>query len=359
MSATRADVIVPQGVWTNLYAASGISVGTQVEVRNKSTPFCKIAVSLLAPTSVDGYHLTAYPEADPIEIAPGEAGLWAYAPNGAVKLLVQEKSLEKSSNGSLWTSHIHPKGMDFDTAVGLNLVPGVRRVTALGNNPDIDQGTLPEDIWSFGGPYNWLTTSSSLEVVSSSTSDTSAGVGARTMLLQGLDANYLEVSQTITLNGTTPVAIPTQLFRVNSALIMSAGTTKVNVGNINVRVVGSGTVVAQIPVGYGISRQCVYTVPAAHTLSVHSILFAQTRSGGVDKNVTLATFFQSPNGFYRMPLEVSISQLAPYRHEGKPGIILTEKTDFTIRVLDSSASDASVTAAFLGTLYANTTLALV
>ena len=359
MATTRVDVIVPQGVWTNLYTASGIPVGTQVEVRNKSTPFCKIAISLLAPTSVDGYHLTAYPEADPLEFAPGEVGLWAYAPNGAVKLLVQEKSLEKNSNGSLWTTHIHPKGMDFDTAVGLGLVPGVRRVTALGNNPDVDQGTLPEDVWSVGGIYPWMTASTALEIVSSSTSDSSAGVGARTVSIFGLDINYVEVVQTVTLNGTTPVSIPTPLFRVNSALIMSAGTNKVNVGDINIRRVTGGTVQAQIPVGYGITRAALFTVPAAHTLSVHSILYGLTRSGGVDKNMTVSNFIQSPNGFYRMPLEISVSQVTPYRHEGKPGITLAEKTDFAFRVLESSASDASLTVAFLGTLYANTTLALV
>jgi hypothetical protein len=114
-----------------------------------------------------------------------------------------------------------------------------------------------------------------------------------------------------------------------------------------------------VPTGFGISRQAVFTVPAANTLSVHSILFAQTRSGGVDRNVTMATLFQSPNGFYRMPLEVSVSSITPYRHEGLPGIIVAEKTDFVIRVLAASANDSSVTAAFLGTMYANTTLALV
>lgn len=359
MATTRTDVIVPQGVWTNLYTASGITVGTQVEIRNKSTSFCKIATSLAAPTTVDGFHLTAFPEANPLEIAPGEVGLWAYSPNGAVTLLVQEKALEKSSNGSLWTTSIHPKGMDFDTAVGLGLVPGVRRVTALGANPDIDQGTLPEDVWSVGGVYPWMTAATSLEVVSTSASDSSAGVGARTVTIFGLDANYVEVNQTITLNGTTPVVVPTQLLRINSVLIMSAGSTKVNVGDINIRRVTGGLIQAQIPVGYGITRQSIFTVPAGHTLSVHSILFAQTRSGGVDKNITVANFIQSPLGFYRMPLELSVSQTTPYRHDGKPGITLAEKTDFAFRVIESSASDASVTVAFLGTLYSAASLALV
>lgn len=250
-------------------------------------------------------------------------------------------------------------GADFYTAVGLGLVPGVRRVTALGNNPDIDSGTLPEDVWSVGGVYPWMTAATALEVVSTSASDAAAGVGARTITIFGLDTNYVEVNQTITLNGLTPVAVPTSLFRINSALIMSAGSSKVNVGDINIRRVSGGTIQAQIPVGYGISRQAIYTVPAGNTLSVHSMLFSQTRAGGVDRTMTISNFIQSPLGFYRMPLELSISQTVPYRHDGEPGITLPEKTDFSFRVLSSSTNDASVTVAFLGTLYSTASLTTV
>lgn len=360
MAVTRVNVTIPPGVWTDLYAATGIAVGTEVTIYNKDSITVKIAASLAAPTIVEGILLYSFTSTnDSLNIAPGEPGLWAFSPNGMAMLLVQEQAVQRHSNAAAWTTQVHPKGMDFYTAVGLGLVPGVRRVTALGNNPDVDQGTLPEDVWSVGGIYPWMTGATSLEVVSTSASDAAAGVGARTITIFGLDINYVEVNQTITLNGTTAVVVPTQIFRINSVLIMSAGTTKVNVGDINVRDSGGGTVRAQVPAGYGISRQAIYTVPVAHTLSVHSVLFAQTKTGGVERNITMATFFQSPNGFYRMPLEVSVSQSVPYRHEGIPGIILTEKTDFAVRVTAASSSDSSVTAAFLGTLYANTTLSLV
>lgn len=158
----------------------------------------------------------------------------------------------------------------------------------------------------------------------------------------------------MTLNGVTPVAIPTSLFRINSALIMSAGSGKTNAGDITIRDAGGGTTRAIIPAGYGITRQAVFTVPAAHTLSINSTLFAITKAGGVDKNVTFTNYIQSPNGFYRMPLEVSVSQSFPYRHDGIPGVILSEKTDFALRIVESSSSDVSVTGAFLGVLKSNT-----
>lgn len=360
MAVTRVNINIPQGVWTDLYAASGIAVGTEVAIYKNTSMAVMIVASAAMPTTVSGIPLVSPTDpSDPLEIPPGEPGLWALSPNGNAILLVQEQGLQRHSYGSALFSSVHPKGMDFYTAVGLGMVPGCRRVTGLGSNPDVDPGTLPEDVWSVGGTYPFMAAATSLEVVSTSASDAAAGVGARTITIFGLDINYIEVNQTITLNGLTPVAVPTQLFRINSILIMSAGTTKVNVGDINVQDAGGGTVRGQVPAGFGISRQAVFTVPAANTLSVHSILFAQTRSGGVERNVTMATLFQSPNGFYRMPLEVSVSQITPYRHEGIPGIIVPEKTDFVIRVLAASANDSSVTAAFLGTMYTQATLALV
>lgn len=83
---------------------------------------------------------------------------------------------------------------DFLQAVAYGQVPGYRRVTALGNNPDVDSGTVPEDIWAGGGAYPWMTGATALEIVSSSANDAAAGTGARTVTINGLDINYAEVA---------------------------------------------------------------------------------------------------------------------------------------------------------------------
>lgn len=83
---------------------------------------------------------------------------------------------------------------DFLQAIGFAQVPGYRRVAAIGNNPDLDTATLPEEIWTGGGVYPWLTASTALEIVSSSANDTSAGTGARTVTINGLSDAYAEVA---------------------------------------------------------------------------------------------------------------------------------------------------------------------
>lgn len=245
---------------------------------------------------------------------------------------------------------------EFYDSVGLGLVSGASRVAALGNNPDVDTAAV-EDVWSGGGTYPWMTGATSLEIVSDSANDAAAGTGARTVLVNGLDANYATVAQTVTLDGLTPVALPTQLFRINSALIMSAGSGKVNAGTLTVRNAGGGTTRAVIPVGYGITRQAVYTVPAGKTLAINSQMFCINRTGGVSRYATFANFIQTSTGFYRMPLELSLSERAPYRHDGLPSIIIGEKTDYAFRCTSVSNDNTDVTAAFLGVLIDNTALA--
>lgn len=231
-------------------------------------------------------------------------------------------------------------------AAGFNLLPGVTRVTALGNNPNVT--SPPEDIWSGGGVYPWMTASTALEIVSSSANDAAAGTGARTVLILGLDINYVEVSQTVTLDGTLAVALPSNLFRIQSALIASAGTGKVNAGTLTVRDAGAGTTRAVIQLGYGVTKQSAYTVPAGYTVQVISQFFGFNETAGGNKFARFATFTQSPNGFYRLPLELAVGDEPPYRHDGIPGITLAEKTDFALRCTAVSTAGINLTAAWLG-----------
>jgi len=252
-----------------------------------------------------------------------------------------------------YTIPIDPSGAiirNYDLDVGFGVVPGVRRVSAAGNNPDIDTG--PEDIWTGGGLYPWLTTATALEIVSDSAADAADGTGSRTVLINGLTAEFVEVSQTVTLNGLTAVAIPTSLYRVQSAIVVTAGSGRVNAGMLSIRDAGGGTVRGILQAGYGITRQSQFTVPAGYTLSVnHAILCINRPSTARD--ATLATFIQAENGAYRMTVEVSVDGNA-YRHEAVPGIIVPEKTDFGIRCNYVSAANTDLTAVWLGIMRLNT-----
>lgn len=231
----------------------------------------------------------------------------------------------------------------------------IRRITALGNNPDTDTTSTPEDIWPLGGVYPFLSVATALEILSDNANDTSAGTGARTITINGLDGNYDEVIQTVTLNGLTPVSIPTALLRVNNVILMSAGSTEVNQGNITVRDVATSVARAYVQAGAGISRSSIYTVPNGYTLIINSMVFTINRAANTNDAMEVVTHVRTNTGVYREPLILGVDvRNIPYRHDGEPGITVTQKSDFSLRVNFTQNNNINVTAGWLGILVKNT-----
>lgn len=236
-------------------------------------------------------------------------------------------------------------------AIGWGNVPGVERITAFGNNPDVDSGAVPADIWSGTGLYPWMTAATSLEIVSSSANDAAAGTGARTVRIIGLDANYAEISSTVTLNGITPVAIPIQFFRINRADVMTAGTGQVNAGTLTIRNAGAGTTRALIEIGYGITRQSQYTVPAGKTLQIVTYINSITNPTST-RDATLITWARLSTGVIRQVADVSVDG-NPVIYSLASPTVLNEKTDFSIRVIFASTTNMNISSGFAGVLRSN------
>lgn len=235
----------------------------------------------------------------------------------------------------------------------------VRRVTALGNNADVDQASVPEVVWPGGGVYNWMTGATALEAVSTSIEDSPTGTGMGAISTILLNASYIESVIPVTLNGTTAVPITGTWLRINSAITTTKGSgapavRAVNVGDIIIRDAGGGTVRAIIPAGKGILRQCVYTTPAGYSLQIVSqyIGFNRGTGGGTTRYLTVSGYIQNSSGVARLPLDLSCNGES-YRHDGIPGITIPEKTDFALEVIAVSADNSDVTAAFLGVLIRN------
>ena len=110
----------------------------------------------------------------------------------------------------------------FDLQVSRGQVAYHETQFKFGFNPDIDDSL--ETIWAEGGLYSYLSAASVLKISSSSTDDASAGTGARTITISGLDANYDEISESITLNGQTAVNTTQSFLRVFRLTVDTAGT---------------------------------------------------------------------------------------------------------------------------------------
>ncbi len=247
------------------------------------------------------------------------------------------------------------QGIGYTDAVSLGLVAKHSRAGGFGNNPDVDTNTVPEDAWTGGGLYPWMVAATLLQIRSTSASDTAAGVGTHSVLVSGLDINFVPISQTVTLNGTAAVAIPTALYRINSVLPGVPGSSQVNVGDIIVEDVAAGNTVRAIaPAGYGTTRQAPYTVPVGCNLLIKQLYLGILSPAGVGgRAASLSTYFKFTGGMYRLPITITTANNISYLHIIDPPISLTAGTDFSLRITNLSDSNSDITGAWNGILVQN------
>jgi len=139
-------------------------------------------------------------------------------------------------------------------------------ISFVGSNPSVNQSF--ETCWDVGGVFVFPTVGETWEVVSDNANDdgSPAGTGAQTVLVIGLDTSYNTQSETVTLNGTTPVpTVRTDWFRPRLAIVTLSGSTRSNVGTITLRVSGGGAVRSTILPTNGQSFNGFFTIPAGFT----------------------------------------------------------------------------------------------
>jgi len=207
-----------------------------------------------------------------------------------------------------------------------------------GFNPDVDDSL--ETVWAEGGIYGYLSSATTLKVSSSSANDTSAGTGARTVTLTGLDANYDELTETVTLSGQTAVDTTNSFIRINRMIVNTAGTGEQNAGVIYA---GTGTVTAGVPankyatiaVGDNQTLMGLWTVPRGYTayLTQSHITVATEQN---NKFATVSVVARPDGGVFAVKdkfVVVADSRTQEYNFP----LVFAEKTDIEVRCIGSAA----------------------
>jgi len=124
---------------------------------------------------------------------------------------------------------------DFDINLRGNKLSRFGKTQIAGNNKLVP---TTETTVAIGMPVNLInritfpSSSAIMAIASTSANDTAAGTGARTVLISYLDTNFHSQTETITLNGTTKVATTNSMYRINTLIVLTAGTTGSNEGNL-------------------------------------------------------------------------------------------------------------------------------
>lgn len=216
------------------------------------------------------------------------------------------------------------QGKPWELQVAQGTVANAKFVHIAGYNPDIDLNNpvTPETIWSNTGLYPWYAFSdsgSTIYFISTSTSD----VGCR-FRVQGLDANWEEQTEIITLNGTTAVTGNNVWTRINNMTIESAN---VNVGTVTARVTnGTGTIVDLVLPGEGYNATGIYTIPAGKT----GYLMVGDASVSKNDDVTIKMYVREYGKAFRLAHIAEVYE-SFYRYDFRVPIPLAPKTDIDVR----------------------------
>lgn len=219
-----------------------------------------------------------------------------------------------------------------------------RSIFRTGYNPGFDSTNAT--IWPKNTVYAFPATATIMTLYSSSTADTT-----QLVLVDGLDANYAEISEVVALNGQIGRATTLAYLRINNLTVLSDSP----LGNISL---GTGAATAGVPTNtYGyiaatdnLSAAAVYTVPANWTLRL--ISGSLSVGGTTGSQVATIGFYSTVNGVRYLTSKIGSAngfQFFSYN----PALDVPEKTDIVASGTMSSGT-ALVTSTFNGFLVKNT-----
>ncbi len=186
---------------------------------------------------------------------------------------------------------------DFLIDVARGNVSGHKLIQKFGRNEDVD--TVIVDINMLDVNYSWLQSASTLEAISTDVNDTAGGSGAQTIMIEGLDASFNEISESLTMLGTSATSATSASFiRVHRAYVVTSGTysgtgSGSHLGDIKIRLSSAGAdqlLISTSPLAVGQTQAARYTIPNGKT----GYLIDFTRSVDTSK-VADVYFFKREN----------------------------------------------------------------
>lgn len=221
----------------------------------------------------------------------------------------------------------------FGIAQGVHT--GVKHIHKFGYNPAV--GTNYEDIWSRSGKIAFET-SAAVATIDSNLANAGCDIE-----IQGLDGNYNEVTETVTLDSSGDATTTQTFLRINRAFV-SGNTATSNVVRIQI----NGSNQAQIDVAHQQTMQAIYTVPAGKTAFLHLISMglltkdkdvearlAVTEFGGVERTrdyLTFSTNFIEKN----FPIPLKFPEKADIKLQAKvTGSDTTMSGTFDLVIVDN------------------------
>lgn len=188
--------------------------------------------------------------------------------------------------GTYFTSREDPISQrPFNVATCRGDISGTSVIHKFGRSTNVDNN-IATDVWDRANPTDdqdvWVapTTARVHAIVSSDSGDAAAGAGAKTLQVYGLTSwSTAEVSETITMNGVTPVNTANSYVVIYRMKVLTKGATSSNIGKITATAATDSTVTAQIQANAGQTQMAIYAIPSGKTLYITEMVLSHNRAG--------------------------------------------------------------------------------
>jgi hypothetical protein len=243
-----------------------------------------------------------------------------------------------------WRRWVEQELGDYALNVSKGLVPGTSWVNKFGRNIDVASGAT-EEIWDGSAVYSFPATA--LMTYVSQKVDQAAMQG-ETVEIQGLDASWNLVVQSINLDGTdttTPVILTTALIRCFRIKVLADVVTD---QIITVHNTANNQDYAYITAGNNQTSMAIYTVPAGKTAYMTN--YYATHNPKTGNNFTANSIRlwakDNANGYEKqLKHDHGIAEDGFFQHQFEPYQKFTEKTDVYLTSNPTGAA-ADISAGF-------------
>jgi hypothetical protein len=195
-----------------------------------------------------------------------------------------------------------------------------------GYQPTVGTDFIP--IWENATQYTYPVAATKMNLAGTA-GDTAS------ILISGLDANYLPISETLVLNGATPVETTKSYLRINSMQV-TVGSATNPAGVVTLKNLANNVIYAQINAGVGRTQSAIFTVPAGFTYFLQRVNIYTSLNG--NRFVTYQNKTISPTGV------VTLTQQAPFPVSYEALRVMprpfTEKTDIQLMAKVDSGTGA-------------------